>query len=93
MRTCPLLRHRLFECRSHDPCGGLFRVDPDATCELVRLRASTGIEDIRDLPDARRSEVGNFRNVESIDLPTGHWPMWSRPSDLAGILAGLPPSS
>lgn len=33
------------------------------------------------------AEVGNFNNVEYIDLPTGHWPMWSRPSDLAQILA------
>jgi hypothetical protein len=23
------------------------------------------------------------------ELPTGHWPMLSRPADLAGVLAGL----
>lgn len=33
------------------------------------------------------SEVGNLKNVDYVDLPTGHWPMWSRPSDLAQILA------
>lgn len=35
------------------------------------------------------AEVGNFTNVDYIDLPTGHWPMWSRPSGLAEILATL----
>lgn len=27
------------------------------------------------------------RRLELVDLPTGHWPMWSRPSELAGIIA------
>lgn len=27
-----------------------------------------------------------LRNVEYIDLPTSHWPMWSRPGDLAEII-------
>lgn len=31
--------------------------------------------------------VANLKNVHYVDLPTGHWPMWSRPSDLARILA------
>lgn len=35
------------------------------------------------------SEVGNLTNVDYVDLPTGHWPMWSRPSDLAQILVEL----
>jgi pimeloyl-ACP methyl ester carboxylesterase len=26
-------------------------------------------------------------DVTIVDLPTGHWPMWSRPRDLAGVLA------
>ena len=26
--------------------------------------------------------------VDYVDLPTGHWPMWSRPVDLAAALAG-----
>lgn len=25
--------------------------------------------------------------LEYVDLPTGHWPMWSRPADLAAIIA------
>ena len=33
------------------------------------------------------AEVGNLKSVDYVDLPTGHWPMWSRPSELARILA------
>lgn len=29
------------------------------------------------------------RNITYIDLPTSHWPMWSRPGDLAKILGDL----
>jgi pimeloyl-ACP methyl ester carboxylesterase len=32
------------------------------------------------------SEVGTLRDVELIDLPTGHWPMWSRPTALAAAI-------
>lgn len=29
------------------------------------------------------AEVANLKLLDIIDLPTGHWPMWSRPLDLA----------
>ena len=29
------------------------------------------------------AEVANLEDLDVIDLPTGHWPMWSRPGDLA----------
>ena len=28
-----------------------------------------------------------FRSLEMVDLPTGHWPMWSEPEKLAAIIA------
>ncbi|KAE8766032.1 alpha/beta fold hydrolase [Georgenia thermotolerans] len=31
--------------------------------------------------------VAELVAVEYIDLPTGHWPMWSRPADLADVIA------
>ena len=31
--------------------------------------------------------VLRYRRLELVDLPTGHWPMWSRPADLADIIA------
>ncbi len=33
------------------------------------------------------AEVATLRDLELIDLPTGHWPMWSRPTDLATEIA------
>ena len=30
--------------------------------------------------------LAELRNVTYVDLPTSHWPMWSRPKELAGIL-------
>jgi hypothetical protein len=36
-------------------------------------------------------EFTNIRNVDYMDLPTGHWPQFTRPEDLAGaILATMP---
>ncbi|PWB98229.1 alpha/beta fold hydrolase [Salinibacterium hongtaonis] len=32
------------------------------------------------------AEVATLEHVDVIDLPTGHWPMWSRPRDLAEII-------
>ncbi|MEV8252843.1 alpha/beta hydrolase [Rhodoglobus sp. NPDC076762] len=29
------------------------------------------------------AEVAKLEDVDIVDLPTGHWPMWSRPRDLA----------
>lgn len=31
--------------------------------------------------------VTALQDVELVDLPTGHWPMWSRPADLARAIA------
>lgn len=33
--------------------------------------------------------VLEFRNLEIVDLPTGHWPMWSRPAELAEVIADV----
>src|SRR5262249_8381091 len=39
------------------------------------------------------SELGMIRNVEYADLPTGHWPQFTRPADLAeAILASIGPA-
>lgn len=32
------------------------------------------------------AEVSQLTNLDAIDLPTGHWPMWSRPKDLADLI-------
>jgi pimeloyl-ACP methyl ester carboxylesterase len=33
--------------------------------------------------------LGEVRNVTWVDLPTSHWPMWSRPRELAEIIGGV----
>jgi pimeloyl-ACP methyl ester carboxylesterase len=33
--------------------------------------------------------LGELKNVEWVDLPTSHWPMWSRPQELAQILGDV----
>ncbi len=33
------------------------------------------------------AEVSDLVHVEYVDLPTGHWPQFTRPDDLAGIIA------
>jgi pimeloyl-ACP methyl ester carboxylesterase len=33
--------------------------------------------------------IPELRNTTWIDLPTSHWPMWSRPRELAEIIAGV----
>jgi pimeloyl-ACP methyl ester carboxylesterase len=33
--------------------------------------------------------LAEVRNVTYVDLPTSHWPMWSRPRELAEIIGGV----
>lgn len=47
---------------------------------------------VRELADAGHpmfAEVAGLRHVDVVDLPTGHWPMWSRPADLAHVVAAV----
>jgi pimeloyl-ACP methyl ester carboxylesterase len=32
------------------------------------------------------AEVADLEHLDVVDLPTGHWPMWSRPRDLANVI-------
>lgn len=34
------------------------------------------------------AELSRLTKVEYVDLPTGHWPMWSRPADLTAAIDG-----
>ena len=33
--------------------------------------------------------LAELRNVTYVDLPTSHWPMWSRPRELAAIIGDV----
>ncbi|MBR7743534.1 alpha/beta hydrolase [Phycicoccus sp. BSK3Z-2] len=62
------------------------RRDVPATFVCCSLPA----EQVRALADAGHpimAEVATLADVTWVDLPTGHWPMWSRPADLAATLA------
>ena len=37
--------------------------------------------------------LAELRDITWIDLPTSHWPMWSRPRDLAEIISGIAKSA
>ena len=52
-----------------------------ATAEQMRAWAAEGYDWLAGLNE--------LRNVTYIDLPTSHWPMWSRPAELAGILGDI----
>jgi pimeloyl-ACP methyl ester carboxylesterase len=39
--------------------------------------------------DAWLAGLTELRSVEWVDLPTSHWPMWSRPRELADVIAGV----
>ena len=33
--------------------------------------------------------LAELRDVTYVDLPTSHWPMWSRPQELAAIISDV----
>lgn len=39
------------------------------------------------------AEVAGLQHVDVVDLPTGHWPMWSRPEALADVIATVAASA
>lgn len=47
----------------------------------------------RDQDWAWLAGVGELHEIAWVDLPTSHWPMWSRPTDLARILGEIATSA
>lgn len=48
---------------------------------------STQVKELASAGHPMFAEVANLQHLDFIDLPTGHWPMWSRPEDLTQIIA------
>lgn len=46
-----------------------------------KAAAAEGVPFLSGLPE--------LRNVTYVDLPTSHWPMWSRPKELAAIISDI----
>lgn len=51
------------------------------TSEQLRRWVAAGEATVREVP--------RIRSVEYVDLPTGHWPQFTRPQDLAAIIADV----
>jgi pimeloyl-ACP methyl ester carboxylesterase len=85
-----------FRRRAVPEPGGPIRDDPRLTNEL-RLDIPTTVictaftsQEYREAVEqgvSWMSGLTELRNVRYVDLPTSHWPMWSRPNDLADVLA------
>ena len=92
-----------FRQRAVPEPGGVLREDfeltNDARLDLPTTMICTGFpsEQIRKAAAehdwAWLAGVRELRNITWVDLPTSHWPMWSRPQDLAAILADIARSS
>lgn len=60
-----------------------------ASIPLTEVCSSFSADDVRGLVAAGHPmfrPLQDYDDVTYVDLPTGHWPMWSRPDDLAGVL-------
>jgi pimeloyl-ACP methyl ester carboxylesterase len=85
-----------FRQRAVPEPGGVLRGAPeltnDARLDIPTTAIATGYtsDQYKEAVDQGQTWLGGFaelRDVTWIDLPTSHWPMWSRPQELAAILA------
>jgi pimeloyl-ACP methyl ester carboxylesterase len=87
-----------FRQRAVPQPGGVLRGIPELTNESRLDVPSTAIctgftsKEYKDAINEGYTWLGGFkelRRVDWIDLPTSHWPMWSRPRELAAIIADV----
>jgi hypothetical protein len=87
-----------FRRRSMPVPGGVLRQSVELTNEARRDIPSTIIctsytsEQFKEALKegyAWLAGIPELRNVTWVDLPTSHWPMWSRPRDLAQIIGSI----
>ena len=66
----------------------------DARLDIPSTVVATGYtsDDYKGAVDAGYGFVAGLtelRQYEYVDMPTGHWPMWSRPEDLARLIGDI----
>jgi hypothetical protein len=66
----------------------------DARLDVPSTVICTGFtsEQVRDAAEEGQTWLGGLaelRDVTYVDLPTSHWPMWSRPRELAVIIGDV----
>ncbi len=78
--------------------GGVMRqaieLTNEARLDIPSTVIATGYtaDEYRDAVNARYDFVAglaDLRNLTYVDLPTSHWPMWSRPQELAAIISDV----
>jgi pimeloyl-ACP methyl ester carboxylesterase len=87
-----------FRQRAVPEPGAALREGPELTNDARLVVPSTVIATAFD-SDAYREAVkegypflaglADLQNLTYVDLPTSHWPMWSRPKELAEIIGGI----
>ena len=87
-----------FRQRAVPQPAGALRDAPELTNEARRDIPTTAIatgftsDQYKDAIKQGYAWLGGFaelRDVTWVDLPTSHWPMWSRPKELAGIIGDI----
>jgi len=87
-----------FRRRAVPEPGGILRDPPelsnDARLDVPTTVICTGFssEQYKEAVEEGYAWLGGLtelRNVTWVDLPTSHWPMWSRPRELAGVLSDV----
>jgi pimeloyl-ACP methyl ester carboxylesterase len=88
----------IFRQRAVPEPGGALRDAPeltnDARLDLPTTAICTGFtsEDYKAAVKQGQAWLGGFaelRDLTWVDLPTSHWPMWSRPKELAEIIGDV----
>jgi hypothetical protein len=78
--------------------GGALRGAPaltnDARLDVPSVAICTGFtsDEYKDAIEEGQTWLGGFgelRDLTWIDLPTSHWPMWSRPQELAALIGDI----
>jgi pimeloyl-ACP methyl ester carboxylesterase len=89
---------KTFQLHSVPEPGGPIRDAPnltnDARLDIPTTAICTGFtsEQYKEAVNQGQTWLGGFaelRSIEWVDLPTSHWPMWSRPRELADIIGGV----
>ena len=82
-------------CRSRAaPCATAPELTNDARLDVPSTVICTGFtsEQVKAAVEEGYAWLGGLtelRNVTYVDLPTSHWPMWSRPQELAAIIGDV----
>jgi pimeloyl-ACP methyl ester carboxylesterase len=81
-----------------DAIRGSASLTNDARLDIPTTAICTGFtsDQYKQAVDEGQSWLGGFkdlRNLTWVDLPTSHWPMWSRPRELAEIIGGVAASA